>query len=59
MKLVKIGIYAMISSILSLIITMPLGVGYASGVLFGIAMLFTWGAAIYMSIGRFVKWMKK
>lgn len=52
MKATKLGIYLLIGSLLSLIITMPLGVGYISGVFFVIAMLFTWGAAIWMTVAR-------
>jgi len=54
MKATRLGIYLMIGTIFSLAITIPLDAGYLSGILFGIAMLFTWGAAIWMTIVRII-----
>ncbi|MFA6032635.1 MAG: hypothetical protein WC889_07040 [Myxococcota bacterium] len=58
MKLVKIGIYAMIVSVLTLIATIPLGVGYISGIAFAAAMIFLWFAAILMMVQKAGKGLK-
>lgn len=55
MSAVKIGIYLMISSILSLLVTEPLKVGYFSGVAFCFGLFFTWAASVVWAFKRFFR----